>query len=371
MKNKKLLIFSYDFPPSNGGIARLTSEIANGALNKLDRVVVITRKIKNPQRRYNFNDNIEINYLPSKRGKTELAAIKFLSAIKNKNEYYLLCGLWHPEVILAKLAGFKNINVLSHGTELLHGNSIFRRKFWLPIYAKWILKKTNIIANSDFTARLSKRVAPNARVTVLPLSVNQNYFKPILNKENKKFILGTVSRILQFKGHDFVLRVIKDLPNEYREKLEWHIAGTGPYLSKLKEDVENLKLEKTVKFNGFVPDNELPIFYNSLDLFVLCTRQTLNSNQVEGFGLVFLEAQACGVPVIGTNIGGIPSAVKNNNGGWLIEQDNEKQLADQIKMLMDNSEILKEHGYKARSRVEQFCTWDIYCKQLFNILEKE
>ncbi len=369
MINKTLLIFSYDFPPSNGGIARLTYEIAIGAVNKFEKVIVITRKNTSSQKPYNFNDNIEVKYLPSKRGKTELSAIKYLSAIKNKEEYYLLCGLWHPEVILAKLSGFKNINVLSHGAELLSGASKFRKMFWLPVYAKRMLNKVNIIANSEYTAKLNRRVSPKATVTALPLAVNHKYFKPNQTQKNKKIILGTVSRVLQFKGHDFVLRVLNNLSKEYKEKMEWHIAGTGPYLNKLKKEVENLKLEKIVKFKGFVPDKELPYFYNSLDVFVLCTRQTANSNQVEGFGLVFLEAQACGVPVIGTKSGGIPSAVKQNNGGWLIEQDNEIQLANQIKILIDNPLILKEQGVKARKRVERSCTWDIYCQQLFNILE--
>jgi phosphatidyl-myo-inositol dimannoside synthase len=217
---------------------------------------------------------------------------------------------------------------------------------------------------------LVKKIIPKSIILTVPLAVNQNFFKPLKKKKSEKLVFGTVSRILKFKGHDFILKTLKGLSKEQISKLEWHIAGTGPYLETLKKDVNELGLDKVVFFHGFLPDNHLVTFYNSLDCFILCTRQTIKSNHVEGFGLVFLEAQSCGVPVIGTNSGGIPSAVKHLNGGWLIEQDNLQELTELIKNINDNSIILKLEGIKARQRVEEECTWDLYCQQLFNILKQ-
>jgi len=367
MKNK-LIIFSYDFPPSNGGIARLCNEIANGMATKYSEITVVTRKKEGPQIAYNKNLYTLVE-LPTKRFLCEWKAYSYLKNIKDKQNYHLLCGVWHPEATISWLAEFKNINVLSHGAELLHGENKFRKYFWLPIYAHWILNKVTIIANSEYTAKLSSKIAPKAKVKALPLAVNHEYFKPTLNKKNKKIIIGTVSRVLQFKGHDFILQVINKLPIAYKNKIEWQIAGTGPYLNTLKKDVAALQLEKLVKFKGFVPDDELSTFYANLDLFMLATRESSLSTQVEGFGLVFLEAQACGVPVIGANTGGIPSAVKHLNGGWLIEQDNEQELTVLLKNIIDNPIILKEEGIKARLRVEEEFTWELYCQQLFKILK--
>lgn len=368
MKNKKLLIFSYDYIPSNGGIARLCSEITNGAAEKYEEVVVLTKKKNGPQS-IKQHSNVSVVYAPNKRILSELWALFFLLRLKNRKRYQILCGIWHPEALLVWLAGFRNINVLTHGAELLSGNSKFRKNFWLSIYAKWILNKTNIIANSDYTGGLSKSLASKARVKVLPLAVNHLFFKPLKRNLNNKVVFGTVSRVMQFKGHDFILKVINELPKEYKNSIEWHIAGTGPYLNQLKKDVVVLELEKNVKFHGFVPNEKLPDFYNSLDVFLLCTRQTLRSNNVEGFGLVFLEAQACGIPVIGTNTGGISSAIKQNEGGWLIEQDDKKVLTNLIKKIIDNLSLFQEQGLRARKRVEISCTWNLYCEQLFKTLQ--
>ena len=130
-----------------------------------------------------------------------------------------------------------------------------------------------------------------------------------------------------------------------------------------------LGLQELVKFKGFLPDEILSDFYAGLDVFILATRESPKSSNIEGFGLVFLEAQACGVPVIGTNTGGIPSAIAHENGGWLIAQDNEQELTALLKNLIDNPKILQEQGLKARLRVEEECTWDLYCEQLFKILK--
>lgn len=366
---RNLIIFSYDFPPSNGGIARLTYEIAIKAADVFNQTIVLTRKKTGPQKPYNLSGKINIVELPSKRISTEVAAIKYLTALKSKEDYYLLCGLWHPEALLAKLAGFKKINVLTHGTELLSGPSLFRKIFWLTVYGRWILNSANIIANSKYTAGLSHKVAPKASITALLLAVNHNYFKPNAARKNDKIIIGTVSRVLQFKGHDFVLKTISNLPQHYKDKIDWYIAGTGPYLPVLKQDVSKYGLDETVKFKGFVPDSELADFYANLDLFILMTRENPDSTQVEGFGLVFLEAQSCGVAVIGANTGGIASAIEHGNGGWLLEQDNEKELSELLISLINKRAIIQQEGTKARERVVKNCTWEIYTSELFKTLQ--
>jgi len=366
MKKKKLLIFSYDFPPSDGGISRLCNEIAHKAIDEFDDVTVLTRR-KVEAQKSSFNQKIKIRFVHKRRVLSELTSLWFLLTLKNKNNYQVLCGVWHPEAFLVWLAGYKKINVLVHGAEMLTGASKFRKFFWLPIYANWLLNKVTIIANSDYTGSLCEIIVSKKHVNVLPLGVNHQFFKPFKKTNTNKVIIGTVSRIEKFKGHDFILKVISKLPNKYLKKIEWHIAGTGPYLNQLKKNVTTLNLDEIVKFHGFVPDDELPSFYNFLDLFILCTREI--EDEVEGFGLVFLEAQSCGVPVIGTNTGGISSAIENKKGGWLIEQDNEQELSNLITLLVENNSILKVEGIKARHRVEKECTWELYSQKLFKILK--
>lgn len=365
----KLIIFSYDFPPSNGGIARLCQEIAVGQQQYFDKVTVLTRQKTGENNPYNL-DKITIVELPNKRLKCEWAAFKYLKNLKGKDKITILCGLWHPEASLAFLAGFKNIYILGHGTEFLPGQSVFRKKFWLPFYAKKVLTKAKfVIANSNYTKQLIEKINPKVNVVALPLGVNQDFFKPKLIKPiHDKLKIATLSRVLKFKGYDFIAKSIANLPLEYRKKIEWNIGGIGPYLNELKGLVQQLGIQDQVSFHGFIPDAILSDFYNSNDVFVLCTREQSNSAEVEGFGLVFLEAQSCGIPVIGVASGGISDAIEEGNGGWLINQDDEKMLSELIISFIKDKEIIRVQGNKARQRTLKSCTWEIYNKEIYKLL---
>lgn len=364
---KKLIIFSYDFPPSNGGIARLCQEIAVGMQKHYEKVTVVTRDVVGQNIPYNFS-GIEVVKLPSKRIRLEKVAYNYFKTLEDKESVDVLCGVWHPEATICHLAAIKNVYVLGHGTEFLFGKSIFRKRVWLPFYAKWVLKKSKlIIANSNYTKDLILKIDKSISVIALPLAVNQNFFKPIIGKkDNSKFKICSLSRIFQFKGYDFIAKTLAGLPPLYREKIQWNIGGTGPYLNELKVLIDNLGIKENVCFLGFIQDSELPTFYNQNDVFILCTREDTDSTSVEGFGLVFLEAQSCGIPVIGTSTGGISDAVSDNNGGWLIEQDNELQLRELLVKLIEDTDIIKIESLKARDRVLTECTWDLYCENLFD-----
>jgi len=369
--NKNLIIFSYDYPPLDGGIARLCNEIAYGALDYYEKVIVLTREKEGLNKSYNTAHNITKIESRSKRIYCEWDCYKYLRSVKNKQDYDILCGLWHPEASIALLSGFQYVYTLAHGTELLSGKTKFKKYFWLPVYAGFILKKVKkVIANSNYTAGLANKITKDANVIPIPLSVNHHCFKPlnINNTIDGKLRLCSVSRILQFKAHDFVIHTISNLPENYKNRIEFQIAGKGPFLPQLQSLVKELKMESQVFFHGFIPDKELPFFYNQSDAFILCTRETENTNSVEGFGLVFLEAQSCGIPVIGARTGGIPDAITEENGGWLIEQDNEEELSALLMKLIDSPILIKEMGIKARKRVETFSTWQIYCEKLFGFM---
>jgi len=370
MKNHKLIIFAYDFPPYDGGIARLCHEIAVGMHSLYSEVLVFSKAKEGVSIPYNSN-KINITLFPARRGAFEIAAVKHFKQIKHKENYDVLCGQWHPEAILLFLGGFKQVCILAHGTEFLSGTSRFRKYFWLKTYCSFILKKSKlIIANSNYTAGLVKSVCQTANVKALPLAVNPDFFKPKDKLfESEVLKICTVSRIEKFKGHDFIAEVIASLPKHKRERIRWNIAGRGPDLAYVKQKVADLSLTSIVSFKGFVSDNTLPEFYNENDLFILCSRQSDYTTTVEGFGLVFLEAQSCGVPVIGTKTGGIPDAIKEGEGGWLINQDNHNELKEILLQILADNTLLKDQSEKARQRVIKEATWDLYNKQLKELID--
>ncbi|WP_291098308.1 MULTISPECIES: glycosyltransferase family 4 protein [unclassified Empedobacter] len=372
MTQRKLLILSYDFPPSNGGIARLCNEIAQGISAYYDSIEVVTRDVRGPSLPYN-SKSIIITRFGESRGKLEFSILNYLKKF-DKNNTDILCGVWHPEGIIAKIAGFKNIFILGHGTEFLHGNIFWRKYFWLNIYCKFILESTScLITNSHYTKRLAEKISKKARVNAVPLGVNSNFFKPtVLETSNfdDKINIVSLSRILKFKGYDFIAKTIASLSEEYKHKIVWNIGGTGPYLQDLKLLVKELKIDDITYFHGFIPDDKLPDFYSKNDLFILCTREADDTSDVEGFGLVFIEAQSCGVPVIGTNTGGIPDAIDHQNGGWLIPQDDEDKLSNLLKIIIKDKSIVINEGIKARNRILKTSTLDKYCQKINAIINE-
>lgn len=370
MVRSKLLIISYDFPPSTGGIARLCSEIAKGMHSYYKHIEVVTVGMNNSLD-FDSSQDYQIIRFKGTRGFLELRFCKYLKSIKNKEQIDVLCGLWYPDGLLAVLAGFKNLFILAHGAEFLSGNSLIRKYIWQRMFGKWILGKAKVvIANSHFTGNLVMKINSNSKIKVLPLGVDHHFFSPDANRQKSSpLLISTVSRILQFKGHDFVLKSLEKLPSDVINKLEWHIAGTGPYKEKFESIVSKSKLKEKVHFHGFVSEKELPDFYRNSDVFILTTQASDSSNQVEGFGLVFLEAQACGVPVVGTATGGIPDAIEHGNGGWLIEQNNVNALVDLLTSFVNSPSILADQGAKARSRVICEATFNTYNQKLAEIIK--
>ena len=184
-----------------------------------------------------------------------------------------------------------------------------------------------------------------------------------------KRLLTTVARVTAHKGHDTVLRALAKLPSSIREHLQYVIAGRGPATKALQQLASELGVADAVHWLGFVDETQLVDLYRASDLFVLCSRENRAAQAVEGFGLVFLEAQACGTPVVGTRSGGIPSAVEHGVGGWLIDEDDAAALADWLKTLATRPELIEKEGLHARQRVEQHFTWLHYRSRLANTLQ--
>jgi phosphatidylinositol alpha-1,6-mannosyltransferase len=233
-----------------------------------------------------------------------------------------------------------------------------------------------VIANSEYTLEKLLESAPKAKAVAIPLGVNHEHFCPGDTGAAKrrfrvadKLVLSSVSRLEGYKGHDVVLRAIAACSECIRERLVYLIAGKGPHRGALEQQVVELGLSNQVRFLGFVPEENLPDLYRASDLFVICSREIIGNQDVEGFGLVFLEAQSCGTPVVGSRTGGIPDAVKDGHGGWLIAQDDSAMLARIVTSLAEDPERFRKAGQEARRRIELDCTWDKYMSRFASALK--
>ena len=265
------------------------------------------------------------------------------------------------------LAGARRVSILVHGSELKN----YKFKPFKTMLRRFVLERAHIvICNSAHNEKIIKKIAPKAQTKIIYPAIDIQNFKISYSKKKvrqllqlplKKKIIITVSRLVESKGHETVFKAISILNSEYRDNLLYVVVGKGPMLKRLKAMTYNLKINKQVKFVGFV-NKDLPLWYRASDLSVL------TSVNVEGFGISLIEAQAAGLSVIGTRCGGIPEAIQEKKGGWLINERDSGQLAHHIKKLFNDQTILKKQGELGLNRVKKDFNWNNYTKQLLKLI---
>lgn len=370
----RLTVFSFDYPPYDGGIARLCSNLVSSLQLEGIETTVLTHRVKStgegPDR-----PAVSTRTVPALRGLGDVLA---LAKIRAQRRVPVLASNWYPEGLIARLSGVRCLVVLAHGAEIFPPSDSLRRWWWPRLERSILESAVVVVCNSQYTAKLVRSFAPEARLEVVPLAVDEERFLPgdrDLARHNwgwpkhSKVVLS-VSRLLRYKGHDTVIEAIARLPSERRKSLIYVIAGKGKAEHELRRLASDLDVAENVFWLGFVPDEDLPSLYRAADLFVLCTREEPGIRAVEGFGLVFLEAQSCGVPAVGTACGGIPDAVEEGNGGWLVPPGDPKELSRLLGRLIASPGEVLEMGHRARKRVLNGFTWHHYARRLLAALER-
>jgi phosphatidylinositol alpha-1,6-mannosyltransferase len=151
------------------------------------------------------------------------------------------------------------------------------------------------------------------------------------------------------------LRAFASLCREFPEA-HYLIAGTGPEEQKLRQLTGQLGIQERVTFTGYVASETLPSFYHLCDIMLLANRKEPNGD-VEGFGIVFLEANAAGKPVIGGRSGGAIEAVADGVTGRLVDPDASMQLETALRELLENPNVRQTMGAAGRRRVESEFNW--------------
>lgn len=257
--NKHIFIVTYDYPPSNGGIARLCFELKKYLEKKGLNVTVICPQSTSTDAEEDNN----VVRLHGRRGILELRTLKYLRK-KTVPGDIVITGNYHPEGMLSLLSN-RETYILAHGAEYLAGKSFFRRCIW-PTYRRFILRNAScVIANSHYTETLVKHCSPNAKTIAIPLAVDAIHFRPTCEKYKDGLLhLCSISRLEKFKGHDFIIRTIASLPAKYKQQVRLHLGGKGKYKSALERMVTDLGLSVTVFTPVYNRKNLIGNLYQSL-----------------------------------------------------------------------------------------------------------
>jgi len=249
-----------------------------------------------------------------------------------------------------------------------HGNEVLalRDSRW-PRAIESLREAQVVMANSRYTAGLLEELGvPAARIRVIHPGCDPDDFRPVeldpatrhrlLEGRVPQFTLLTVGNLVMRKGHDLAIKAVARL-RESIPGLLYIIAGAGPHEHELRCLANQLGVADCILFKGRVPEDELAAIYAASDVFLMPSRLLLADDDVEGFGIVFLEASACGRAVIGGMSGGIADAVVHGKTGLLVDPGDVTALQEAILRLWRDPELRGKLGAAGRQRVLSELTW--------------
>ncbi len=205
------------------------------------------------------------------------------------------------------------------------------------------------------------------KVRIVPNGVDTEIFRPTSDtvETKRQFGLGDepvmlfVGSLIPRKGVGFLVETAKKVVNQQADA-KFVIVGKGPLRGMLDEAICRSGLDSNFVFLGNIAETQLPMVYGMADVFVLPSVQ-------EGQGIVLLEAQACGKPVVAFNVGGVNEAVEDKKTGLLVERGDITGLADALCSILTDEELKVKMGWNGRKFVESNFTWDICADKMLNV----
>lgn len=337
----RILYLVPDMFGSPGGIARHGHTVCRALTSSFDvSVVALHDQREAHQEAAKAFPQMEYEACSSNR-------LKFVTkALRGLRQRPSLILIEHPNFshlgwLLARLRRVPCV-VITHGVDIWTPLSPLRRKA--------ITWAERVICVSHFSAKRAREANGIAeeRIRVLHNCLDPDY-KKIKTERGKAShpSLLTVSRILrseEYKGHDLVIRALPTVLERF-PNLIYNIVGDGDGRSQMETLAKQQKVSHAVRFHGVVPDETLANFYANTSLFVMPSRR-------EGFGLVFLEAMAQGIPVIGGSEDATPEVIQDGESGLIVNPTSVEAVAAAISRLLSDDNLRQEMGVKGVQATE-------------------
>ncbi|MDA2916155.1 glycosyltransferase [Nitrospinae bacterium AH_259_B05_G02_I21] len=379
-----LLFVTVDHPPLPGGMATYSSELARH-LAQREECIVLASRVPG-WRAFDARQPFKTVRVPNTLGLRELSfAIVIVYFIIKFPIRALVTTQWFPCGLVTYLVTRllrRPYYLAAHGSEFLDDTNTLRRR--LKGYLRWGKMATfrgakRVIAISRYTKeRLVSMGVPSKRIEVINTGVNAERFRPDIDPaavrqhlgiEGRRMLL-TVARLEARKGIDTVIQALPTVRERFPDVL-YLVVGKGEERPALERLVEELGLTEFVRFAGHVSDGDLPAAYNACDLFVMLSRAHTDRASIEGFGIVFLEAAACGKASIGGRSGGVPDAVVDGKTGLVVDPLNIDAIAEAIIHLLAHPEEAERMGRQGRERVLAELQWPIVARNIHALTLKE
>lgn len=364
-----------DFGPRSGGIETFIHGLLVQASKNQQRYFVVLTSRQDPQdqviafdqkmweenRIKVIRDTAKV-LLPTRR--LAKAATDLFVAHKCQN---VIFGASAPLGLLAKSlrkAGAKHIVALTHGHEV----------WWarMPLFSAALRRIGAQADQMTYLGEFTRGAVANvllredhSKLVHLPPGVDLTRFTPGIKSVElqKKWgiddapVIVSIGRLVARKGSDQLIKAMPDVLQRF-PKSKLLLVGTGNYQKRLEKLVRNLKVQDSVIFAGRVEHELLPDYYRLGDIFAAPCRSRYGGLEVEGLGIVYLEASACGVPVIAGKSGGAPDAVLDGKTGLLVDGRDHREVGAAVIKLLSDQPLRQKMGVDGRVWMEQLWSWE-------------
>jgi phosphatidylinositol alpha-1,6-mannosyltransferase len=368
----KTLLITENFPPKSGGSGRWFWELYS-RLPQNEYEILAGDELASAK--YDSDANVHIlrgNLTSSEWGFKSSVGLKFYfksallsrKIIKQRQITQLHCGRVLPEGVIAWLLNlFTGIPYVCyvHGEDLETAQSSREQYF---ICGQVIKRAKTIICNSQNSANIVAKFGAQAasKTQVLHPGVDSNIFVPKQRNQESltslnwidKIVVLTVGRLQARKGQDMMIKAIPEILKA-KPNFLYAIVGDGEEFDALVKLSTELEVERHVQFLRGITDEQMIECYQQCDLFILPNRTI--DNDIEGFGMVLVEAQSCGKPVIAGDSGGTKETMLLGESGVIIDATQPSNIASTVVGMLSDEQKLKDMGSKGREHVLKSLDW--------------
>lgn len=366
----RILVVTQDFPPLTGGIQSYMGSICQNLHPLCERLCVVapgsSSEVATDSGRPFPVRRIRIH--------TSWLALPLLSQlpeiVRMERATHVLYAQWFPALAGIRLPREVKQISIAHGRELLK-NPLGR--LGLALSGSVLRRMDAVIPNSRATANLLPRGIRPERIHVVHPGVDCSALRPPTRSDMERFrsrqglspntpVVTTLARLVARKGIDTLIESVGILRARMPEA-KLLVGGSGPDMPRLAEMVRRSGLTESVKFVGRIPTEDMSSFFG-VGVFALLSRQT--ATDVEGFGMVLAEAQACNAPVLAARSGGMPEAV-GADAGIIVEPDSAFQAAKALETLLSDPQLRTRMGVQGRKFAESL-SWESRAEKFAAIL---
>lgn len=368
---KSVYLITHEFYPVRGGIATFTEEIAKAGVD-LGYDVEVWAQSASPETEKKWP--FRLRRLPLKGTHGLRCQLRLAKEVVAARRQLRKATVYLPEpgpmltmMLLQFFHAFRprRLVLTFHGSEILK----FSESPLRGMLARRLIRRADRVSTlSRYTQRLLLERFPEAadRIFLTPGAIRSDFVvvppKPAGRRE--KIVVLTVGRLHPRKGQLHTLKALQALAPDVRSRIEyWIVAGRSK--DAYEQEVRSAAADSglTVRFLGNLPDEELSDVYERADIFAMTSVN--HGTSIEGFGLVYLEASAHGLPVIAHDVGGVSEAVLDGRTGIIVPPDRPGHLAAAFERLIHDEDLRRRMGSEGREWARRTC-WEQSAAALFS-----